>query len=446
MNSTKNHENQSAGGRTAACIRLWRLFSSVKLAVILILIFTSLSLLGTFSSPEFFHSWWVITPGVLLMLNILICSINRWNSIKAALHGRQVKQPWSFFSNAVNTKIMDLHQSPVEVSPVLERALHKQGFRVRSENSEERVYLAADKNRYFKLGTYVSHLSLILFVIAYLIGNSFGFRDTNFLVVEGEMREVGYNTGLALCLIAFEDAYYPDNTPRDYRSQVILYKKGQEVDQALIQVNKPLIYQGTRFYQSFFGPAIQIQLIRNGSHIFTGSVALADVSQNQGYRRNIGYLDLPESGLTLRFVSSATNLPDPMIPKGQLGIDIHQKGQQTGLSLLEKTTPVEIGGIEFTYQEDSQFSGFQVSRDPGNLLVWIAFILFIFGISLVLYFVHRQMWILIQTLSAGECRMFIRLIIPRGFSQTTELNRMTALIEKELQEDHLTKKRGGRHG
>lgn len=437
MNPIKKRDVETAREFPGIVKWLWRLFASVRLAVILILIITCLSLIGTLVAPNtLFHSWWFLTPGFLLMLNILICSMNRWKSLRVLINGGKVKQPLSFFTEAANnTEITDSHLSPIQASSIIEGVLHKQGYRIRSDNSGDLVYLAADKNRYFKLGTYASHLSLILFVLAYIISSSFGFRDSSFIVTEGETKEVGHNTGLSLSLTSFVDEYYPNGAPRDYRSQVILYKNDQAVDRALIRVNHPLKYEGIRFYQSFFGPAVGIQVKQNGNVLFQGNIALADVSESQGYQRNIGYLDLADLGLSLRLTNAATNSNEPMIPEGKLAVEVLQDSRQIGMELLERGLPLEINGFEFTYLDDTQFSGFQVSHDPGNILVWIASSLFIAGIMMVLYFTHRQLWILIQPSPSGRSRIFIRSTTRRGISNVVELKRITGIIDKALRKN-----------
>lgn len=418
---------------------LCRHLASVKLAIILILILTVLSLIGTFLVPvKLFHSWWFFTPGVLLMLNILICTISRCKRIRTLIKGGRINQPESFFTNSENKSEAIIYELPqIKIFSIIENTLNSQGYRVRSESEEDQIYLAADKNRYFKFGTFASHISLILFVLAYIIGSCFGFRDNNFIVAEGETREVGHNTDLSLKLVSFTDEYYSDNTPKDFRSQVILYKSGQEVDQDSIRVNQPLIYKGTRFYQSFFGPAIKIKVEEKEKLLFQGNIALGDIVQSQGYQRYAGNLDLTEKKITIRFIGSATNIVDQMIPKGKIAVEVLQEGEQIGLALLEKTLPLQIGDLEFTYQDDAQYSGFQVSRDPGNFLIWIASSLFIIGITLVLFFVYRQLWLLIQKDSAGS-RVYFRMSSQKGLDNRVELKKIVKAIDKVLSESDNT--------
>jgi cytochrome c biogenesis protein len=418
---------------TIACQCLWRLFSSVKLAIVLILILICLSLIGIlFFSPDFFNSLFFITPGALLLLNILVCSINRWTGIKKILNGGQIKRPDSFFdSKEKKSEILDVSLPSVEVVEAIKHVLQKRHYRVRFENDENNVYLAADKNRYFKLGTFISHLSIILFILAYIIGNIFGFQNTEFVVTEGEIKEVGYDTNLSLNLISFVDEYSTDGIPTDYRSEVILYENNQVVTSTTIRVNRPLIYQGIRFYQSYFGPAAGIQITQNDENIFTGDVALSESFQSNGYYRYTGSIDLDRSGLSIYIIGSAFNAIDPMIPHGQLAVLAYKNGEEIGVYLLEKDTPLEIDDIELTHLYDSQYSGFQVSKDPGNALVWISCTLFIIGLVMVFYFPHTQIWVFVKSISSRQSKIYIRSLGSPAFFSETELKELISAVNNK---------------
>ncbi len=452
---------------------LWHLFSSVRLAVILILVITFLSLLGVLliqvpseivRDPQFYGSWvdtvarnkvgvwapllsalnlfdvfhspWFLIAGTLLMLNIFICSINRWSSIRLSLRGSVVKHTVNFYTSSnTHAKLPTIPIPASEAAMTAEKVLRVRGYRIRSESDENKVYIAADKNRYYRLGTYFNHFSLILFVLAFITGSYFGFRDSSFTVPVGTNREVGYNTDLSLELTSFEDEYYDNGMPKDYRSQVVIYENGQSVKQALIRVNHPLIYKGVRFYQAYFGPAVKM-LIRdeNGLDIFNDTVPLDGSFDIQGYRYYEGYfnLHLPEACLSIRLISPAANYVDSMIPAGQLAVDVRQGSEQIDLRLVELDTPRIVGGLEFSFLEESKYSGFQVSRDPTNMLVWIASTLFIIGIFAVLYFPYRQAWVLSQPLGEENSRLFIRTLAPRSFNGASELKTLVNQMEKEL--------------
>ena len=410
-------------------------FSSIKLALALILLTGACSLFGTFvPSANVFHSWWFLTAGALLMLNIIVCTFYRWGNIKLSLQGGSIKQEESFyFSGACRAEISIVPQPDDHTSQLPVNILRKLGYRVRTEDYDGNHYLAADKNRYFRLGTFASHLSLVLFVLAYLLGSYFGFRDAGFTVAAGNTRPVLHNTGLSLQLVSFTDEYYADNTPKDYRSDVILYENGQIVKQAVVRVNHPLTYKGISLHQMFFGPAVQLQITQNGQPVYQGTVPLDKLINNQGLERYVGSLDLP-GGLNAQLIGSAINVQDPLIPPGQLAIYLRQQnGTQIGAGVAAKGAALTINGIDFSYQADAKFSGFQVSRDPGSALIWVASILFILGVTLVLYFPYRQVWMLHKIGVAADNRLVIRLGTPRGFNGNAELKSLTEKIEKTRQ-------------
>ncbi|MFC2004883.1 cytochrome c biogenesis protein ResB [Chloroflexota bacterium] len=469
----EDNEQKGSGTSKSVVGWLWHLFSSVRLAVILIFVITGLSLLGALlvqapsemvRDPQFYSYWidtvavskvgvwapllsalrlfdvfrspWFLIAGTLLMLNIFICSVNRWSGIRLSLRGGVVKHKESFYTTGNTRAELSTTPAPVaEAAVISQKVLRAQGYRTRTESDEYNVYIAADKNRYYRLGTYFSHFSLILFVLAFITGSYFGFRDSSFTVPVGTNREVGYDTGLSLQLTSFADEYYDNGMPKDYRSQVVLYENGQSVKEGLIRVNQPLVYKGVRFYQAYFGPAVKM-LIRdeNGQDIFNDNVPLDRSFYIQGYEHYEGFFDLhlPEVCLSIRLISSAANTDSPMIPSGQLAVDIRQGNEQIDLRLVELGTPREVGNLEFTFLEDSKYSGFQVSRDPTNMLIWIASILFIIGICAVLYFPYRQVWVISQPLGQENSRLLIRMLTPRNLNATSELNTLANQMEKEL--------------
>lgn len=422
MEQTKGNKQGRKSGFTTPLKMVWRFFSSIRLALVLILLISALSLFGTFvPGANMFHSWWFLSAGAMLMINIIICSLNRWGNIRLSLHGGLITQEESFYSSGPNHKEIELaYPTDSKYAEIPVEVLKKHGYRVRTETNGGCTYFAADKNRYFRLGTYASHLSLVLFVLAYLLGSYFGFRDTNFTVAVDNTRAVGHNTNLSVQLVSFVDEYYPDNTPKDYRSQVIIFENRQEVKQALVRVNQPLSYKGISIHQMFFGPAVQMQITQNGQILYQGNVALDTLGNNQGLQRHVGSLDLP-GGFNIQFISSAINVPDPIIPQGELAVYITQNGAQTGTDTVQKGLTRDINGLEFLYQADSKFSGFQISRDPGGSLIWIASVLFILGITLVLYFPYRQVWILYQSQTSGARRISIRLAASKAYNSSSEL-------------------------
>ena len=337
---------------------LWRLFSSAKLAIALILIIAVLSVVGIFTSVDLFSSWYFVAFGILLMLNILICNINRWKGIQKNLKGSQIKQSENFEGQDKVTEIKDFTMPLYGIGAATSALQKATAYALKMKPITP--ILPRIKTGSLYSVRILSYLSIILLVLAYIIGSTLGFHESAFIVTEGETKEVGYDTGLSLNLISFTDSYYEDGMPSDYRSNVVLYKNGEKVAQSDIYVNRPLSYEGVRFYQSFFGPAAAMEVTKDGNVEFSGTVAFYSSFDSYGYYRNIGFIDIDESKLSLAIITPSFNTPDPMIPEGQLAVLAYKDGEELGVHILEKITPLEIDEVKLTYLSDSQYSDFRL--------------------------------------------------------------------------------------
>jgi cytochrome c biogenesis protein len=417
--------------------RIWHFFGSIKLALILIVIIAGLSLIGAFTSVNIFNSLWFATAGSLLMLNIFICSVQRWKTIWLQIRGGTIKQPYKFYTSG--TGCIEFEEVLTPAGKTLEepeKILHSRGYRTRLVTEGDKTYIAADKNRYFRVGTYFSHLSLILFVGAFIAGGYFGFRDTNFTVISGETKDVGHDTGLSLKLLSFKEEQYPNGMTKDYRSDVVLYDNGEQVTEKTIRVNHPLIYKGIRFYQMTYGLAAKNIIVedKDGDNVFSGHIAVEGPYDYQGYQRYQGAYDLPDSEYTIRIVTPAVNSSnDPVIPQGQIVVAVTRNDEQVDLNFVEFGGTSLIADFNITYVGDVMYSGFQVSRDPTNALIWVASTLFIIGSCCVLYFPYRQVWILKQiSPNSGKIKFSFKSQASRVFNNNQELNSITKITRENM--------------
>jgi cytochrome c biogenesis protein len=449
---------------------VWKFFTSIRLTVALILILVAFSLIGVFiiqvpdgfthGSAEYswwldnaawpkygvwvgpmdsfqlfdvFHSIWFLGAGLLLVLNIIACSVNRWRSVwAAAASSRRVKHRPPFYTEG--RELAQFHSAesePSQAGSLVSRALRRSGYRVRTESDSGRLYLSASKNSYSPLATYLIHLSLILFIAAFLITSYLGFRDPFFIVAEGTRAEVGHGTALSLRLEDFNDDYWPDGTPKDYRSDVILYNGGEEVEEGTIRVNHPMGYQGTRFYQSFFGPAAVLSVqAQDGEVLYQDSLALSGILESSPFQRPTGTFILDSENLVVRVIGPALNLADPFIAQGELGLELYDRetALAVGWTTLERGAPAELGALRFTYLRDAMYSGFQVSHDPGNALIWVASALFLIGLGIVFYLPRRQLWVLVEPMEKGS-RLSMRWASLRGPGRNLEFQRLVSELQ-----------------
>jgi cytochrome c biogenesis protein len=458
---------------------IWRFFCSTRLAIILVFLLVTFSIIGiiviqapadfSYNSPEFlywlqnvarpqygfwtdimaflqlfsiFKSIWIAVISALLVVNILVCTINRWHSVN-----KRIFQPvTSVDKNIVNrteelSVTVKLCSNLKNTTGKISEIFKKHGYRLSTKQEINKTYIRGVKNNYSPLGTYLSHFSLILFIIGFLITGYFGFTDESFIVIEGQQRQVGYGTELSLYLEDFNDEYWPDGTPKDYRSNVILLDNDMEVEHADIRVNHPLSYHGIRFHQAFFGNTASIIVkTMDDKTVYQADIALTSTVHTDNYERPQGYFLIESKAYVIYLTAPSTDGTDPFLASNNLGIEIYDlnNGSLIVWDKLNMGEPSELLELKFTYVESRMFSGFMVSRDPGVGIIWAAAILFLAGICAVFYFPRREVMIYVEQddISIEESNVKI---YPKGKGSVPEIKTMvpgiTNLIEpKETKE------------
>ena len=157
MKTAKETKRQEQSKSEKAIKWVWQQFSSVRLAVILILVITALSLLGALliqvpqsaaGDPQYYSYWletiarpklggwasffsalglfdvfrspWFLIVGVMLMMNIFICTINRWSSISAGIKGTTIPRNENFYMSGGTTA--ELPVSDLETDLVADKS------------------------------------------------------------------------------------------------------------------------------------------------------------------------------------------------------------------------------------------------------------------------------------------------------------------------------------
>ena len=360
-----------------------------------------LDLLGFFS---IFSSFWFRAVTILLTTSILACTINRVPRLwKIAFHPRTHMGETFFIHAPLKAEIL----LPLEPEQSLERVRQvftSHRFRTISDPTDDTLNLYADRFRWGPFGTAVAHISFVIIVLGVFITATTGFKDTQVSVTVGSRVAVGGGTGLSIEAKSFIDAYYADGSPKDYASELVLYKNGAEVAAKMVRVNHPMNWGGFSVYQAFFGVAAMIT-VKDGTGwtIFKEAVPLAWSSKDKSHI--IGQFIMKNKGLGVYVVSAASGRPDPNIKAGQVQLEIHQIGQEDNplvTQVISQGRPTRIDGLEYTFERTRQFTGLIVARDPGAIYVWVGSTLLVLGLFLVFFFPHRRVWVRVRKTPSGS--------------------------------------------
>ncbi len=449
--------------------RSWRFFTSVRLALVLILVLAVAILAGTLidQAPgsvmadssayaswlaraetkyggfwtnvfdrlqlfNVFYSFWFRLLIALLVANITVCTINRWKGIWTTVFRTRVRMGDPFFQHS-RYHAAELAQMPVDIAGErVRRAFSSARYRVRTETGEGTVAVFADKYRFSRFGTFLSHLSIVLLLGGAVVGTVWGFRDDDFVISEGTQRAVGRGTGLSVYLDHFTDEWDPAGPPKDFRSDLILYENGVEVKRDTIHVNQPMKYKGIRFFQSFYGQAA-IMEVKNevGDTLFSDSVPLA--WQTRDGNRPVGSFSLPAKGLNVYVIGPRSGEVDPLVPAGEMRVEVYsQNGPLTASDSLVQAQPKDLAGLNFTFVRESRFTGLQVAKDPGANIVWIAAALMVVGLAMLFYFPPKRIWALCKQRGDGTADVRIATTAERDLGQAKEFETLHERVRLAL--------------
>lgn len=434
-------DDLDGGGSVAASDvldRLWRFFISMRTGLVLILGLGLLSLIGTLlvqapagmtADPAAYTSWiasihskyggwtpvfdklgffsvftsiWFKAITVLLTTSVLACSINRAPRLwKIAFHPR-TRMGETFFTHAALRANILVPAGPDTAMDNVREVLKSHRFRTITDPDENGLNLYADRFRWGPFGTVVAHISFVIILLGFFLSATTGFKDTQFVAPVGSKVEVGHGTGLSIEAKAFNDAYYPDGSPSDYASDLVVYKNGAAVDRQTVRVNHPLTWNGVSFYQSFFGTAAAMKITdAAGKTLYNDAAALQ--WQSDDGKHSIGQIDMKAAGLSVYVIVAASGEPDPNIKAGQVELEIHQNGTEAPIAtqVVDQGKPSTIAGVTYTFERTRQYTGLIVARDPGAMWVWVGSTLLVLGLFLVFFFPHRRVWVRIRKTSGG---------------------------------------------
>ncbi|MED1793893.1 cytochrome c biogenesis protein ResB [Brevibacillus nitrificans] len=286
--------------------RVWNWFSSVKIAIGIIIVILIGSAVGTiFPQQQYipvpvpteadvarfytetygklgtiyyelgFHnlysSWWFVTLLVMLGTSLVICSLDRVIPLYKALKKPRLNQHKSFLKGQ---KLFAEGPMPEgakqdELLANAAQVLRKKGYRIFSTDRA----LMAEKGRFSRWGPYINHIGLILFLIGVLMRSIPGFfMDEYVWVREGQTVAIP-DTPYYVKNVSYHTEYWSESEmpekldlkggviPKSFQTDAILYLNKNadlpgakpdlvEVKSGPIVVNHPMEHESLYLYQS----------------------------------------------------------------------------------------------------------------------------------------------------------------------------------------------------
>lgn len=384
--------------------------ASAKLAIVLFFVLAVFSILGTIipqGQPEAFYlqkygtalgkiilllqindayySWWYISTLFLFLANLIACSIKRLPfTLKLYKRNPLEVNPQNLPNKVEISLNIDF---PRLVSFIQDRLAFKKG----KEFSNEGALFYKQINKYAFFSVYFVHFSLVVIIIGALIASLFGYRG-NMNILEGESSNIvqpfrkkePIYLDFSVKLNQFILETYPNGMPKEYISNVT-FVEGNKTSNAIIKVNQPAKYKDITFYQATYNviPEFKIKYSLNGE---TGEAILSPFKPFS--IKNRYSVALQDYGQAHGFIYLRVWIIDEETAETREGLII------SGFPPLEANFSDKKLSLEFIDVGKIYYmTGLQVKKDPGKWVVYLGFILMMFGLFLVYYYDPQTYWI-----------------------------------------------------
>ncbi len=413
-------------------IRLYRALSSTRLTIFILVILVVAMVLGTtlpqegddqayieaFGSQTYvwfyslglldiFHSWWFLLVSSLLFLNLALCSI-RGVQAEVRLRSRAVVE--------VGKPSLSEVWLPPERKVDLSGLLKERRYRVRYVDRGESQVFICQRGIPARPWSVIYHAALALAFLGFVF-SALGSFDGEIYLKPGEEASIPQSSGtmgihrlfggrlsrfeadqvdsLRIRLDSFRTEYtwYNDRYfPKEWISTLFVSAEGHRGVMKAIEVNDPLRYAGLTIYQWDYRQWLDL--------------ALPDTQITVEARKSF---EVPgaEGKLRTGTVYLGTLLRDgetePIVPNTAL-YKVTSEGKRQEIGKLSLGAPFVHGGIEIELREVREASGLYYRRDDGVRLLYPAFLAFMLGLFVRVFWPSYRLSVLYQP---GESRVCI---------------------------------------
>ena len=323
-----------------------------------------------------FSSWWYILLSLLLLINLFLCSVNRFKPIiKKSFKDPDIK------------KKSQAYQSWTKVKKD-ENIFEKFGIKdtKKSEIDGKNVYYKFD-GKIGYMGSWLTHLSIIVIMLAFAYGRYAGF-DEFVHGVPGTVMELE-NSDKKIKVDQYDVLFRDDYTVEQYISTIsILDKDGSKLDSGLTMVNKPFRFKDFNVYQNSTGWAYNAKLFKNDKFF----------EEKLMYKNDFFIAD--NKKIALQFVDFYPDfdMSNPTRPRTKSPFLNHPvalyalyfDGNRVDMGLSHLGDPIKWNDYTFVIDNPQMFTLLQVASDPATGFALFGAALLMIGLFLAFYINPRE--------------------------------------------------------
>lgn len=440
--------------------KVWYFFNSLKLTLAILLTLAAVSIIGTVVQQDqplrsyvteygemwaniilgagfndMYHTPWFTGLLVLLVLNILVCTIERFPpKWKVLLAGKPNYNP-GFIEKLSNSADFTLDEDLESVKGRVTSELKKKRYKFTDESQDGAHAFCAWKGKIGRFGSDFTHISLFLILAGAILGSVYGYKGFKVATVGSDFNSP--HNDYKIKLDRFWIEYYDTGQIRQYNSILTVVEDGKDVLTKQIWVNEPLYYKGTRYYQSSWGTSWNKVKEAEVAYQVEGK----DATEESVMLPWRVMMKLPGSIYSVKLVAYVADFAFDEDTKTVYSKGLEANNPAIMLKIynnkkvvnepwiflnypgLFKAIPDSKDDIVFTGYRGILFSGISVNNDPGTNVVWAGTIVMGFGFIFAFFIFHKRVWVNIKSTENGT-RVRIGAMI----------NKNNIAIEKDLED------------
>lgn len=351
---------------------------------------------------DIYHSWYFSTTLVLLSLNIILASADRFPKTWTFISQPKTTVSKKWLKGQKLNYSLELKGEKNEIIEKIIKSCKVNGWRKTSLN-ENVVF--AESGAWNRLGAYPVHLALLIIFFGGFVTSQLSFSGEIPLSIGQSVNRIQTQklpfsmtcTDLEQKLINPKGSIETNNT-LDWLTYLQI-KDEYGTHEAIVQLNKPFDYRG---YRIFYSKSLPMGKARSATIQYKGENFVFKQNETKTLTggEKISFIDFRAN------FSQERELPNENSTRYQnpaAVLEIQSPDSKKETIFAQKNTEVKLIDFERVSEQHTLF----IRYDPGAKIVYFGFALLTLSIIAVFFFSHQRIWSVLEEISENNFKITI---------------------------------------
>jgi len=390
--------------------------------------------LGLFSVRE---SFWFTIPLALLIVNLVLCTLDRLEAARRRLRPTLQDLVLSF-TVVPQAQRFRLAGGQDSTLAKLAELLEDRRYMVSIQEGSADCYLTAERLAFTEWITVLANFAMIVIVVSVILGPRLAHREPDIALAPGQEHRLQHAPSLTIRLDRFQAELYPNGEAASYEADVTVLENGSEVASGRVSPARPLWHNWMSLHQFAHGPLITIKAAdTQGTALHMQTLAPAGTVIEEATlllseEETEGYLSIPDRNLLLRVVFQPETVAE-MRASPSLLVQAYHGGTSALVfsDNLSGSGTLEIEGDSYTI-DWGQYAVLGFTSDPTIALMIVGAVVLLASTTITIFFRPQHVW---TALRSQDGVVEVRLLDPceeHEGMRTSEFRGLAAEIRETL--------------